>query len=89
MVTMCRSPKLWIAVGLAAIALAVASPNLGAVLPLLLVAACPVSMLLMMGGLAGMGRGKRNAATNGAAEGDDEVVALRAEVAELRDRVDR
>lgn len=86
---MCRNPKLWIALGVAAVAVTIAAPNTGALLPLLVVAACPLMMLVMMGGMTGMMRGKRNDDTNTASGEDDEVARLRAEVAELRKRAVR
>jgi hypothetical protein len=81
---MCRNPKLWIAVGVAAVAVAIAAPNLGGVLPILLVAACPLMMLVMMGGMAGMARGNRSDDPTSAASASEEVARLRAEVDELR-----
>ena len=84
---MCRSPKLWIALGVAAAVVAVVAPNPGAVLPLLLVAACPLSMLAMMGGMAGMARTKRD--DNTTPTDADELARLRAEVADLRERAPR
>ena len=49
-----------------------------AALPLLIVAVCPLSMLLMMRAMGPMGSSKTTDGT------DDEVVRLRAEVAALR-----
>lgn len=83
---MCRNPRLWIALGVVAIAVAIAAPNVGAVLPILLVAACPLMMLVMMGGTAGMARGNGTNETTSAAGDADEVARLRAEVDELRAR---
>lgn len=82
---MCRNPKAWLAAGAVAVVLAVTTSSLTALLPLLLLAACPLSMLLMAGGMAGMARKGRDA---GSAE-DDELARLRAEVADLRQHVDR
>lgn len=81
----CRNPKLWLAVGAVAVVLALTTASFTALLPLLVLAACPLSMLLMAGGMAGMARKGRDA---GNAE-DDELARLRAEVADLRQRVDR
>lgn len=78
---MCRSPKLWIALGVAAVVIAVAAPSHSAVVPILLVAACPLMMLVMMGGMA---RGNRGSTPDNAEA--SEVARLRAEVAELRHR---
>lgn len=82
---MCRNPKLLIALAVAAIlVIATAGPGLGTALPILLVAACPLSMLVMAGGMAGFGR-RRTERT-----GDpEEVERLRAEVAELRQHANR
>jgi hypothetical protein len=81
---MCRNPRLWIALGVVAIVVAIAAPNVGAVLPILLVAACPVMMLVMMGGMAAMARRKGTDDTTSAAGDAEEVARLRAEVDELR-----
>ena len=83
---MCRNPKLWIALAVVATIVAVTAPSLGAVLPILLVAACPLSMLVMAGGMAGMARRGRDDSTDA---DPGEVAGLRAEVAELRQHVDR
>lgn len=71
-------------IGLAGIGVAVlfARPHwLGPVLPLLVVLACPLSMLLMMR------RGKSNCATNPNSEADHELAGLRSEIAHLRAKV--
>jgi hypothetical protein len=79
--------------GLALLGLAVfaAAPNLiGAALPLLIFAACPLSMLLMMRTMSGGGRCKtgpdKSAVENVNAKGDTtaELARLRAEVDRLR-----
>ncbi len=54
-----------------------------AALPLLIVAACPLSMLLMMRAMGPMGSCKPTDGTDGADDAD-EVARLRAEVAALR-----
>lgn len=82
---LCRNPKLWIGAGATALAVGLITGSLGAVLPLLLLAACPLSMVLIAGGMAGMA-GRRNPTADDA---DDEVARLRAEIAELRDRATR
>lgn len=86
---MYRNPKLWLILGIAAVAVAIAAPNPLAVLPILLVAACPLSMMLMMGGMAGMGRAKPSDEPSPQPGDADEVARLRTEVAELRDRPSR
>jgi hypothetical protein len=86
---MCRNPKLWIALGAVAVVILVAAPSVGAVLPILLVAACPLSMLLMAGGMARMaGRGRGNAEDAATAD-SSELARLRGEVAELRQPAQR
>ena len=83
---MCRNPKLWIALAVVAAIVVVTGPSLGALLPILLIAACPLSMLLMAGGMAG--RARRG--SDETADPDvDEVTRLRAEVAELRHDADQ
>lgn len=81
-----------VAGGLALVGLAVfaAAPNLiGAALPLLIFAACPLSMLLMMRAMSGGGRcqndSDKGAAVNASpADSTAELTRLRAEVHELR-----
>ena len=81
-----------VAGGLALLGLAVfaAAPNLiGAALPLLIFAACPLSMLLMMRAMSGGGRcendSDKSAAVNETpADSTAELARLRAEVDQLR-----
>jgi hypothetical protein len=77
---------MWIGLGVVAIIVAIAAPNVGAVLPILLVAACPLMMLVAMGGMAGMARGKGSDDTTSSAGDADEVARLRAEIDELHAR---
>lgn len=75
-------------IGLVAVAMAVyflAPGSIGAALPVLLLAACPLSMVLMMRAMAGDRSTTTNAA-GGAVDNStsEEVARLRAEVAELR-----
>jgi hypothetical protein len=86
---MYRNPKLWIVLGVAAVAIAIAAPNPVALLPILLIAVCPLAMMLMMGGMAGIGRAKPSDEASPQPADPDEVARLRAEVAELRDRASR
>lgn len=67
----------------------IVAPNSAGILPFLLVAACPLSMLVMMGGMAGVARGRHDTDTNGPERDADEVAQLRAELAELRERAAR
>jgi hypothetical protein len=87
---MCRNWKLWIGVGVVALTLGVAAPNLRPALPYLLVAACPISMLAMA---ASMTTGSRRKQAQPSASDDtsnqDEIARLRAEIADLRDRATR
>lgn len=69
--------------GVGLVVLLVAPGAIGAALPLLLVAACPLSMVLMMRTMSGSAASR----TNGEAEpppASDEVARLRAEVDRLR-----
>ncbi|MGH9152479.1 MAG: DUF2933 domain-containing protein [Acidimicrobiales bacterium] len=60
------------------------APNLfGAALPLLIVAACPLSMLLMMRMMSGSGNASCST-TPSQTSGDAELAQLRAEVERLR-----
>lgn len=59
---MCRNWKLWAAIGVLALGVAVAASDArSTLLPLMFVAVCPVSMLLMA---VGMARGARRADTS-------------------------
>src|SRR6266849_337585 len=60
----CLNPKVLIALAAAGVAVVLLAPNLIAgALPLLLALVCPLSMLVMMGGMARMGTKKENAQT--------------------------
>ena len=85
---MCRNPKLWIALAVGAAVLALAGASWAAMAPLLLAAACPLMMIGMVGGMAGVGRRRRAGADDDLDDGS-EVGRLRAEVADLRQRVTR
>ena len=90
---MCWNRKTMLGLALAALGLALVAPSVrSAVLPLLVVAACPIGMLVMMRGMA---RGRSEGAAEGGlgAEGDrpgrlvdpeEEIARLRAEVDQLR-----
>ena len=81
----CGSGKLWLGIGAVGVVVAFTTSGVGAVLPLLLLAACPLSMVLMAAGMAAMGRRGRETSSSE----DDELVGLRTEVAALRERVGR
>ena len=73
----CFNWKVIAGLAAAAVALYLASPgSFGAALPLLVLAACPLSMLVMMRAMGSAG--------GRCGSGDDEVAALRAEVSALR-----
>lgn len=58
---MCRNWRMWATLGAVALAVAVVFPGARAVvLPLLFVAACPLSMVLMGVGMARAARGTNN-----------------------------
>jgi hypothetical protein len=81
-VVRCLDRRVLIGLAGLGIAVLVVQPQwLGAVIPLLLVAACPLSMLLMMR------RGTSSCATTTNAEGDHELEELRTEIARLRAEV--
>ncbi len=69
---MCRNWKMWIGFAAAAAVVALFAPNPVGVLPILLVAACPLMMLVMAGGMAGMARSgqARHPADNAGDEND-------------------
>lgn len=79
MAALCRNPKVLIVVALVAVGALAWGPRPSTVLPLLLLLACPLGMVLMAGGMAGMARRGEDRPAE-----DDEVARLRAEVAELR-----
>ncbi len=80
---MCRNWKLWIGLAAGAAVVALFAPGIGAVLPILLVAACPVMMLVMAGGMAGMTSNRQEGAPNGALPHDrHEVDSPPAEIGE-------
>jgi L-asparagine transporter-like permease len=79
----CLNWKVIAALAAVGIGLYVLAPGLaGAALPLLVVAACPLSMLLMMRAMGSMGSCKPEDDTTSA--NADELAQLRAEVAALR-----
>lgn len=71
-------PKFLVPLGMVAAALVLFAPGAGRTLaPLLLVAACPLSMLFMM-------RRMSNTSANGSCSEDNEIAKLREEVASLK-----
>ena len=82
---MCRK-NMWVALAVAAVLAIAVSPGTGAIWSFLVIAACPLMMLVAGTGILGLGRRDR---AGSSAPGDNEVAALRAEVAELRERVNR
>lgn len=78
---MCINKKVVVGLAVAALAVAVLAPSwIGAALPLLILAACPLSMIVMMRFMSGQ------QSSNGDANGDveAELASLRSEVAQLR-----
>jgi len=85
-VRLCLNWKVLGGVGAAAVAVLLLAPGLaGAVVPLLFVLACPISMLVMMGGMT-RGRGASVGSNDRPAQDDRAAVVARleAEVAQLR-----
>lgn len=81
---MCLNKKVIVGLAGAAAAIYVFAPNLfGAALPLLIVAACPLSMLLMMRMMSGSGKASCST-TPSETSGDAELAQLREEVERLR-----
>lgn len=81
---MCLNKKVIGGLAVAAVAIYLFAPNLfGAALPLLIVAACPLSMLLMMRMMSGSGNASCSTAPS-ETSGDPELAQLRAEVERLR-----
>jgi len=59
MLGMCMNWKVLVGLGVVGLGVWAVAPNLiGAAVPLLLLAACPLSMILMMRGMGGMGGGQ-------------------------------
>ena len=92
MLKMCLNPKVIAGLVIVGLGVYVIAPGLlVAALPLLLLAACPLSMLLMGGAMM---RGchaqpKETVASSPEGESTDEVASLRAEVAALRRQVEQ
>lgn len=81
---MCLNKKVIAGLAVAAVAIYLFAPNLfGAALPLLIFAACPLSMLLMMRMMSGSGKASCST-TSSEDSGDAELAQLRAEVERLR-----
>ncbi|MGI8937638.1 MAG: DUF2933 domain-containing protein [Iamia sp.] len=77
---MCLNKKVIAGLIVAGVAIYLLAPDLiGGALPLLVLAACPLSMVVMMRAMS-----KDRAASGPEGAGADEVSALRAEVARLR-----
>lgn len=86
---MCFNWKVLAGLAVALVGVRVAAPDLfGAVLPLALIAACPLSMLVMMRGMKGGAcASERGAqAANQPVGAEDRVAVLRTELAQSRSR---
>lgn len=86
---MCFNKKVIGALAVVGLGILAFAPNLiGAALPLLLVAACPLSMLLMMRGMSRMSGAKNGSCstkdTDEPTSADRELAELRAEIVRLR-----
>jgi hypothetical protein len=82
---MCLNKKVIAGLVVAAGAIYLLAPNwFGAALPLLIFAACPLSMLLMMRMMSGSGNSSCNTKPASGSEDADELARLRAEVDGLR-----
>ena len=86
---MCINWKVVAGLAVAGLGVFAFAPNLiGAALPVLVLAACPLSMVVMMRAMSGRGRcDTHNAGSEGGAataSNQDELAELRAEVAQLR-----
>ncbi len=84
---MCWNWKLWAGIAAVVVGVAILAPvGLGVALPLLLIAACPLGMVLMgLMGVGMMGRHRDHPSTADDTDGDtNELRDLRAEVARLR-----
>ncbi len=81
---MCINKKVVAGLVVAAVAVYLLAPNaFGALLPVLIFLACPLSMLFMMRMMSRSGRAVPDM-TSSTAQSDDELAQLRAEVERLR-----
>jgi choline-glycine betaine transporter len=79
---MCNK-RMWVAIGVAAVIALATSSGLAAVGSFLIIGACPLMMLLMGSALMAPMRSRRRPSDD-----ETEVARLRAEVADLRERVE-
>lgn len=83
---MCINKKVVAVLAIVGVALYLAAPNLiGAALPLLILAACPLSMVFMMRAMSGDKSTPESQEHGAAADAGSELSALRAEVSRLRE----
>lgn len=83
---MCINKKVVAVLAIVGVALYLAAPNLiGAALPLLILAACPLSMVFMMRAMSGDKSTPESQEHGTAADAGSELSALRAEVSRLRE----
>lgn len=86
---MCFDKRVLAGLAVLGVGVLVFAPHLvGAALPLLLIAICPLSMLLMMRGMSGMSGGKDGSCSTNEGAGrkstESQLAELRAEVERLR-----
>lgn len=84
MMKCCFDKRVWIGLGVLAVALLVIDPHVGWALPVLTGLACPVSMLFMMRGMRAGSEGSGAAPAPAAGDRDAEIDLLRQEIRQLR-----
>jgi len=81
----CFDKRVWIGLGVLAVALLLVDPHVGWVaLPVLAGLACPVSMLFMMRGMRAGSKGSGAAPAPAASDRAAEIASLRQEIRQLR-----
>ena len=87
----CLNWKVIAALAVLGVGIYLVAPNLAAALPILLLAICPISMLLMMKGMQGMqgtgADGEDRASAGSGPTREEELARLRTQQADLNDRI--